>query len=77
MNNQKAISARIDEGLLNMAKDHATLNFITLNRLLNRALEHYLLYYQYRNTAVPKMMTFEEYYRRKEKHARRPPRWEW
>lgn len=77
MTNQKAISARIDEGLLNMARDYAVLHSMTTNRLLNRALEHYLLYIQYQDTAAADYMTFDEYYRKKQQHAHRPSRWVW
>lgn len=72
MANQKAISVRVDEELLNMARDYATMHGLTTNRLINRALEHYLLYKQYQDTAAAGYMTFDEYYRRKEKHAHRP-----
>lgn len=76
MANQKAISARIDEDLLNMARDYATMNSTTTNRLINRALEHYLLYAQYQDTAAADYMSFDEYYNKKYKHAHRPIRWE-
>lgn len=77
MTNQKAISARIDEELLNMARDYAETHSTTTNRLINRALEHYLLYVQYQDTAAADLMSFDEYYRRKEMHAWRPSRWGW
>lgn len=77
MTNQKAISARIDENIYNMAKDYAAMHSTTTNRLINRALEHYLLYQQYQNTAAADYMSFDEYYRKKEKHAWRPSRLGW
>lgn len=77
MANQKSISARIDEQLLNMAKDYAAINGTTTNRLINRALEHYLLYVQYQNTAAADLISFDEYYRKREEHAHRPSRWQW
>lgn len=77
MANQKSISARVDKDLLNMARDHATMNGLTTNRLINRALEHYLLYQQYKDTAASEYMTFDEYYDKKHQHAHRPSIWRW
>lgn len=77
MANQKAISARVDEDIYNMARDYATTHSITTNRLINRALEHYLLYTQYKDTAASDYMSFDEYYRKKQQHAFRPSRWQW
>lgn len=77
MVNQKAISARIDDDLFNMARDYAVLHSTTTNRLINRALEHYLLYIQYQDTAAADLMSFDEYYRKKEQHAWRPSRCQW
>lgn len=77
MVNQKAISARIDDDLFNMARDYAVLHSTTTNRLINRALEHYLLYIQYQDTAAADYMSFDEYYRKKQQHAWRPSRWQW
>lgn len=77
MANQKAISVRVDEDIYNMARDYATMHTITTNRLINRALEHYLLYREYQDTSMADKMTFDEYYRRMERHAYRPARWSW
>lgn len=77
MANQKAISVRVDEEIYNMARGYATMHSITTNRLINRALEHYLLYRQYQDTAMADKMTFDEYYRHMEHHAHRPARWSW
>lgn len=77
MANQKSISARIDEQVYNMATDFAEMHSTTINRLINRALEHYLLYQQYKDTAAPDYMSFDEYYRKKQQHAWRPSRWRW
>lgn len=77
MANQKAISARVDEELLNMVKNYSTMHCITTNRLINRALEHYLLYCQYKDTSASDYMTFDEYYDKQHKHAHRPVRWRW
>lgn len=77
MANQKAISARIDVDIYNMARDYAAKHSTTTNRLINRALEHYLLYTQYQDTAAAEYMTFDEYYRKKEQHAWYPSRWGW
>lgn len=60
-----------------MARDYATMHSITTNRLINRALEHYLLYMQYKDTAAADFMTFDEYYNKKQLHAHRPSRWRW
>lgn len=72
MKNQIAISARIDSDIYNYAKDYATMHCTTLNRLINRAIEHYILYQQYTNTSARNMMTFGEYYMHKQRHAWRP-----
>ena len=77
MANQKAISARVDENLLNMAKEYATMHCITTNRLINRALEHYILYQQYKDTDAVQYMLFDDYYLRMQKHASRPVSWRW
>lgn len=77
MAHQKAISARIDEQVYKMAKDYAEMHSTTTNRLINRALEHYLLYQQYRDTAAADYMSFDEYYHRKEQHAWRSSRSMW
>ena len=72
MVNQKAISARLDYRLYVMVRDYATMHCTTTNRLINRALEHYLLYQQYKYTSVHEYMTFDEYYDRKNRHENRP-----
>lgn len=77
MANQKAISARVDEDLLNRVIDYANMHGLTTNRLINRALEHYLLYQQYKDTAAADYMTFDEYYDKKHQHANRPVKWRW
>ena len=77
MANQKAISVRVDEELLNMTRDYATMHGLTTNRLINRALEHFLLYKQYQDTAAADYMTFDEYYYKNYQHAHRPSRWRW
>lgn len=77
MAHQKAISARIDEQVYNMARDYAEMHSTTTNRLINRALEHYMLYQQYKDTAAADYMTFDEYYDKKYHHAHRPSRLRW
>lgn len=77
MANQKAISARIDEQVYNMARDYAVMHSTTTNRLINRALEHYLLYQQYSDTAAADYMSFDEYYRKKQQHAWSSSRRRW
>lgn len=77
MANQKAISARIDVHIYNQARDYAEMQSTIINRLINRALEHYLLYQQYKDTAAPDYMTFDEYYHKKQMHANRPTHQGW
>lgn len=77
MSNQKTISLRVDQDLYNMLHDRATMHCNTIGRTINAAIEHYLLYQDYKDSAAPDMMTFEEYYNRKCTHHRRPSRWIW
>lgn len=77
MANQKAISARLDQQLYNMTRDYANLHGTTTNRLINRALEFYLLYQQFKDTNAADYMTFDEYYHKKNSHKNRPSRWGW
>ena len=74
MSNQKTISLRVDQELYNMLYDRAAMNCNTIGRTINAAIEHYLLYDDYKNSAAPDMMTFDEYYYWKHRHHRRPPR---
>lgn len=77
MSNQKTISLRVDQDLYNMLHDRATMNYNTIGRTINAAIEHYLLYEDYKNSAAPDMMTFDEYYNRKCMHKHRPSSWRW
>lgn len=77
MSNQKTISLRVDQELYNMIHDSAAMNCKTIGRTINTAIEHYLLYQDYKNSAAPDLMTFDEYYKRKCKHHRRPSASAW
>lgn len=72
MSNQKTISLRIDQDLYNMIHDRAVMERKSVGRTINAAIEHYLLYQDYKNSAAPDLMTFDEYYNRKSRHDRRP-----
>lgn len=77
MSNQKTISLRVDQELYNMLHDRATMSNKTIGRTINAAIEHYLLYQDYKNSAAPDMMTFDEYFNRKSMHQYRPSAWRW
>ena len=63
--------------LYNIVKDQCTIKGGTVNRTINKALEHYLLYNQYKLSSIKDIMTYDEYYHRNERHAHRPSRWDW
>lgn len=77
MSNQKTISLRVDQELYNLLHDRAIMKCKTIGRTINIAIEHYLLYEDYKNSAAADMMTFDEYYKRKCTHHRRPSKWDW
>lgn len=65
MSNQKTISLRVDQELYNMLRDRAEMSGNTIGRTINAAIEHHLLYQDYKNSCAPDLMTFDEYYQRK------------
>lgn len=77
MSNQKTISLRVDQDLYNLLHDRATMDCKPIGRTINAAIEHYLLYQDYKNSAAPDLMTFDEYYNRKSSHQYRPSAWRW
>lgn len=77
MSNQKTISLRVDQELYSMLHDRATMDCKSIGRTINAAIEHYLLYQDYKNSAASDMMSFDEYYNRKEKHRNRPTGYGW
>lgn len=77
MSNQKTISLRVDQELYNKINDRAIMDRRTIGRTINAAIEHYLLYQDYKKSDAPGLITFDEYYNRKCSHHRRPTLWRW